>query len=192
MEGAASLRDEKADLRRRVRKALAALPPLRRAQEEELVNAAVVSDPAWRAASVVMAYHAKTPEFSVVAACNEAMRAGRRLVLPRVDGRRLMLHQVSAWEDLVPGAFGLREPRASCPVVAPDEVDVALVPALAYDAAGRRLGQGGGFYDRLLPRVSGATWGTAFDVQVVARVPHGDEDVPVGRVFAPRWVAATP
>lgn len=189
MEGHASLRDEKADLRRRIRKALAALPPLRRAQEEAIVNAYVASDPVWRGASVVLAYHAKTPEFSVVAACNEALRAGRRLVMPRVEGRRLELHEVSAWEDLVPGAFGLREPRPELPVVAPEDIEVALVPGLAFDGVGNRLGQGGGFYDRLLPRVAGPTWGTGFDVQVVARVPHGEEDVPVGRVLAPRLVA---
>ena len=72
-------------------------------------------------------------------------------VLPRVSGHDLILHQVrNRNTDLSLGAFGIREPTESLPVVAPDQIDAFFCPGLAFDASGRRLGRGKGFYDRML------------------------------------------
>lgn len=188
MDGA-QIADAKARMRVDVRHALAGLRAVERAQGEDLVNAAVVSARAWQAAATVLAYRASGTELSVVSACNEALRAGRRLVLPRVAAPgRLALHEVRSWEVLRPGAYGIMEPPAAAPVVEAGDVDLALVPGIAFDAAGNRLGQGGGFYDRLLPAVSGSTWGVCHDVQVLESVPATAHDVPVQRVIHPAAV----
>ncbi|MGB0652038.1 MAG: 5-formyltetrahydrofolate cyclo-ligase [Thermoplasmatota archaeon] len=173
-------------LRADMRARLAALKPLERALEEEVVNAAVQATPEWTAARTVLLYKAKAPELSVVYLGNAALRTGKRLVLPRVADRAtgaLGLHHVADWLQLEKGAFGLMEPRADLPVVAPEEVELAVVPGLAWDAAGGRLGQGGGFFDRLLPHLGGPAWGVGFDCQVVDEVPREPHDAAVERAW---------
>jgi 5-formyltetrahydrofolate cyclo-ligase len=112
------------------------------------------------------------------------------VVLPRVDTTRrmLVLHEVhDLARDVAPGYRGIPEPHAGAPLVAPDAIGFALVPGVAFDAGGRRLGYGGGFYDRLLPllpagvaRVAGA-----FDLQLVDRVPAALHDLTVDVVVTP-------
>ena len=177
---------DKADLRRELRDRLRTMKPLVRAQEEDLVNAAIVSDPDWQAAGTVLVFKAVRTELSVVSATNEAMRRGIRVCFPKVGpGRSLSLHQVTDWNQLAPGAYNIPEPVEACPVVSPASIDVALVPGLGFTRAGHRLGQGGGFYDALLPLLGGVSWAVGFDDQVVDGLPTEAHDRPVDRVIAP-------
>lgn len=170
-----------------MRARLAALRPLVRAQEEDLVNAAVVSDEDWQEAGCVLVYKGVRQELSLVSVTHAAWRAGKQVCFPRVaPGGSLSLHAIDAWDALAPGAFGIPEPANEAPVVSPASVDIALVPGLAFTAEGRRLGQGGGFYDRLLPMLGGTSWGVAFSVQVVDAVPTEPHDRAVDRVISPR------
>ena len=175
---------EKRRLRTEMQACLRALAPARRALEEELAQSALQSDAAWRRAGTVLVHRSVGTEFSVVGATNGAWREGKRVLFPRVAGDRLVLHEVHAWSELRPGAFGIPEPAASSREVGPGDVEVALVPGVAWDAEGGRLGRGGGHYDRLLPRFGGAVWGVGFDCQVVARVPREPHDAAVQRVLA--------
>ncbi len=183
---------DKAALRSAAQQTLASLGPRVRAQEEELVNAAIQASPEWHAARTVLVYKHKNPEFSVVGLTNGALRVGKRVVLPRVADRRegrLELRLLRDWADLVPGAFGIQEPRVECPLVGPGEIDLAIVPGLAWTRAGARLGWGGGFYDRLLPRLERdgcRVWGVGFDGQVVEDLPVEAHDQAVDEV----WTAA--
>ncbi len=177
---------DKPTLRTHVRSLRAALRPLVRAQEEELVNAAVVSDEVWAAADVVAVYKAVGDELSVVSATNHALRTGKRVCFPRVaPGDQLVLHEVTDWAQLEPGQFGVPEPPESAPVVSPATVDVCLVPGVAFSERGDRLGQGKGYYDRLLPTLGGTSWGAAFSCQVVDAVPTEPHDRPVDVVVWP-------
>ena len=125
-----------------------------------------------------------------------ALEAGMEVALPRVDAatRALALHRIGDLAaDTVAGYRDIPEPRAALPQIAPSTVDVVLVPGVAFDAAGRRLGYGGGYYDRLLrdleatvPRIAGA-----FDEQVIDCVPAVDHDQRVDFVVTPtRCLAA--
>jgi 5-formyltetrahydrofolate cyclo-ligase len=180
----------KGEVREEVKRRLAALPPARRALEEELVTAAVQDTPEWRAARLVLLYRNLPSEFSTVGLANGAWRSGKRVAMPRVVAPgELALHEVRAWTELRPGAFGIHEPLASLPVVRPGDVDLAFVPGLAWTRQGDRLGRGGGFYDRLLPDLRLA-WGLAFDVQVMAEIPMEPHDARVRRVWSASAVDA--
>jgi len=95
--------------------------------------------------------------------------------------------------DIAAGYQGIPEPREQCPVVAPDALDWVLVPGVAFDLAGRRLGYGGGFYDRLLPLLGAAAARVAgaYDLQLVPRVPAAPHDLKVGTIVTEtRTIAA--
>jgi 5-formyltetrahydrofolate cyclo-ligase len=91
--------------------------------------------------------------------------------------------------DLRPGLLGIREPTEHCEAIALKRLDLVLVPGVAFDARGRRLGRGKGYYDRLLSDVRGVRCGVAFDEQIVPEVPVGPRDALLNCVVTPsRWL----
>ena len=115
----------------------------------------------------------------------EAPATGKRLVLPRVnpETRVLELREVrSLTDDMAPGTWGIPEPIADrCPEVALESIDFVLVPGVAFDRELRRLGYGGGYYDRILASVAHRAPATAicFGMQIVPEVPADEHDVRV-------------
>ncbi len=126
----------------------------------------------------------------------------RRTAYPKITGRTLEFRWSSA-EQLTPRPpYGIPEPGSDQPHVDLTELDVLVVPGLAFDGAGRRLGYGGGYYDRLLKRLRDAAVrplvvGVAFSAQVIEFVPHDHDDEPIDVLVTEdrvRWfdVEATP
>ncbi len=108
------------------------------------------------------------------------LASGTRVAFPRVAGDELTLHLVASYDDLVEGAFSVPEPPEDAARLQPQDVEFALVPALAVDSRGYRIGYGGGYYDRLVPTLSGAlTCAIAYDFQLVAEVPEQPFDAAV-------------
>ena len=105
---------------------------------------------------------------------------GKRLLLPRVEASGIVAADGNTpW---VASKFGVQEP--SGPAVGVDEIDLVIVPGLAFTPAGDRLGYGQGYYDRLLPTVSAPTVGVCFDDQLVDELPVAAHDVRVGAVIS--------
>ncbi len=99
--------------------------------------------------------------------------------------------EVSDWaHDLVPGKHGIDQPAPDCPDLPTEQIDVILVPGIAFDSTCARLGRGAGFYDRFLadPRVRAAKIGVAFDEQIVDAVPMDRWDVRLDAVVTPTRV----
>ena len=111
---------------------------------------------------------------------------GVRVALPRVESveAAMTFRLVDDTDAMVEDPSGLLEPRPEDPVVQPGELDVIVVPALALDPRGHRIGYGRGYYDRTLPAFAppATTVGVAFDFQLVAEVPNEPGDVAVGWV----------
>jgi 5-formyltetrahydrofolate cyclo-ligase len=127
----------------------------------------------------VALYAPKGTEVDTAAIDAWARARDLRVVYPRVvDGdRRLAFHEASI-EALVPGKFGLREPAASAPAVEFLDIATVIVPGLAFDRAGRRIGWGHGHYDATLAHVapSALRIGLAFECQLIEHVPHDPHD----------------
>lgn len=113
-------------------------------------------------------------------------KRGVRTLFPRVRGEELELVAATDLTGLALGYRGIREPVG--PTVDPEDVDVAVIPGVAYDVLGGRLGQGGGHYDRLLQLVSDDCLrvGFCFSCQVVPFVPCEPHDEPVDLVVTQR------
>ncbi len=119
-------------------------------------------------------------------AAEELMRLGVRVCLPRcLPGNRLRFARVTSWDELRPGRFAALEPGEGAPAAEPAELGSAVLPGVAFDLAGYRLGRGGGFYDRAFGSAAGRPrlLGVAFDWQLVEALPHEEHDVPMALVI---------
>ena len=118
-----------------------------------------------------------------------AIARGVTVAIPRVDAnaRMLVLHAVRDIDaDIVAGFRAIPEPKPSTPVIVPEVIDCVIVPGVAFDRQGGRLGYGGGYYDRLLPLcATAARVAGAFALQLVDRVPLGPHDVRVEAIATP-------
>src|SRR5262249_21936651 len=132
--------------------------------------------------SMVMLYLSLPDEIDLGAAAEVCFKAGKNVCVPRVDWARGEMEpvEVPSFDDafLAVDERGLRVPRDGVPV-ATEVVDLVVVPVLAFDPGGTRLGRGGGFYDRFLPRLraSATRVGIGFDFQVVNAVPVNERDL---------------
>ncbi|HWH33007.1 MAG TPA: 5-formyltetrahydrofolate cyclo-ligase [Egibacteraceae bacterium] len=129
-------------------------------------------------------YAAFGDELSVDALIDALLRRGARVCLPRVDGADLLPCLIGGLGGLAGGWRGVREPAADAPEIPVESLRAVVVPGLAFDEAGNRLGYGGGHFDRLLARLPGdvPVIGVAFDVQVLDGLPAQAHDRPVHAV----------
>ncbi len=147
--------------------------------------------PEFQAARVISAYAPLKFEIDPALALEHARSEGKVIALPRVipGTRELALHAYAAEDALVESGFAVREPLESAPLIAPEQVDLVLVPGLGFDLRGQRLGYGQGFYDRLLPRLGRAVRvGLSFELSLLVEVPSASHDVPVDVIVTDRRV----
>lgn len=135
---------------------------------------------AWRlfqAARTVGCYASLAREIDTWPVLRMILKAGKTLALPRTRGKGEMdFCRVSDPVFLRPGVWGILEPEEGGEIIPPQEMDLMLIPALAVDIYGHRLGQGGGYYDRYLPQTRCAAAALALSRQVVPAVPCGERD----------------
>ncbi|HVW72652.1 MAG TPA: 5-formyltetrahydrofolate cyclo-ligase [Rhizomicrobium sp.] len=137
--------------------------------------------------AVVGGYHALPDEADPALLMEKLVELGCHIAYPRVAGKGLPLefHRVPDGEVLAPGAFGVHEPLDIWPRVVPG---LLLVPLLAFDAAGVRLGYGGGFYDRTLALLGVPAIGIAYAGQEVASLPRGPHDMALTMVVTEKGI----
>ncbi|HEX9301965.1 MAG TPA: 5-formyltetrahydrofolate cyclo-ligase [Casimicrobiaceae bacterium] len=181
------LREAKLALRRQTLTARDALPVEVRAAATLAIVARIVSLPSFIESQNVLLTLAFRSEWDTGTLVRAALVAGKRVAVPRVDAttRMLELHALADFErDVRPGHLGIPEPLPGCPRVSPATIDWVLVPGVAFDAEGRRLGYGGGYYDRLLPLLPNGTprVAGAFELQLVDRVPAAPHDLGVDTI----------
>jgi 5-formyltetrahydrofolate cyclo-ligase len=118
----------------------------------------------------------------------ESLAAGKNVALPRFDPAiqsYVACRVRNLQSEIVSGQFSIREPRENCIVISSHEIDLVLVPGVAFDLRGRRLGRGKGFYDRLLTEIRGVKCGIAFDEQIVGEIPAEPHDVRMDFILTP-------
>lgn len=136
--------------------------------------------------SHVMAFASFGSEIPTGPLVEALLASGRSVLMPFVDGRRMRAAAVTRPEDLAPGYRGIPEPPAPV-AVDPEPGTVVLVPGVAFDAQGGRLGYGGGFYDAFLQQNAGLVRaGVCFDAQIVDRIPAESHDLPVSVIVTER------
>ncbi len=176
-------RTEKLRLRRSIQLRLGEVTP----EEARAVGAAIADrldrSPLWQEAARVVVFASRSDEVDTSALIERAFFAGKQVLFPRTtDSAGLEFARVADPSQLRAGRFGIREPSPELPVARLDQRTLLLVPGLAFDREGARLGRGGGYYDRALAGIRDRehrpiTIGVGFFFQLVERVPMTPFDV---------------
>lgn len=185
----------KQEMRRAVRETLRGLEPERREQRDRQILDGAAGLPELRQARTVMAYSPLPDEVQLLPLLADLIARGTKIGLPRVlrESGRLAVHAVRCLDaDCTPGAMGILEPGSGLPVLAPEAVDVVLVPGRVFTAAGDRLGRGGGYYDRFLRSCPWARRvALCYEEQVVPELPMTEQDERVDVLVTPERVIRT-
>lgn len=173
----------KPELRKQILARRAALSREERRAKSAAVQQRLLDLPEFRAAGRVLFFVSFSSEVETLPMIEQTLRLGKEVAAPRVwagqsdlELRRLTHPQT----QLQAGKMGIPEPNDDCPLVSLAEIDLIIVPAVAWDEQGYRVGYGGGFYDRLLARADDVPKiGLGFECQVISAVPRQDHDLRV-------------
>lgn len=171
------LKRSKRALRREVIGRRDAMPERRRAAASVAIAERVTALPEAASARSTMAFWSFGSEIDTAPLIERLVSAGKTVVLPRIEGADIVPVTFAPGEPVTETSFGAMEP-ADGRVLDPSEVDLVIVPGVAFDRSGNRLGFGAGYYDRFLPRTAEGTpaIAIAFAIQVVPEVPTGAMD----------------
>lgn len=165
----------KAELRRQLKAERAEVPPERRAVWDAQIRRFLAELPAYQGARRIMTYLSIGWEVDTWGIVAHLEQLGREIYVPvvRREPRGLVPTLYTGRENLVPAVFGILEPVPGAPTLSPAELDLIIVPGLAFTRAGFRIGYGGGYYDRLLAASSAPRWAlcTAPSSGISSRIP---------------------
>lgn len=144
--------------------------------------ARLIKTPEWQQAKKVLLYAPLEGEVDVLPLLK---KQGKDFYFPSIQGDELHIRKISHESDFQASHFGIREPKDHCEFGACDQLDLVIVPGLAFDEKGGRLGRGKGFYDRFLSSLSQKTHtvALAFPFQMFPKIPMEAHDVRINRVI---------
>jgi 5-formyltetrahydrofolate cyclo-ligase len=152
------------------------------------VRTLLLQQPFWKSAATILFFAPLPNEADAWPLLAEALTDRKIAALPRFDSKSqsyVACRVQNLHGEIVKGRFGIREPDAVCEKIQSSKLDLILVPGVAFDLCGHRLGRGKGFYDRLLAGLSGIKCGIAFDEQIAEKVPAGTLDVRMDFILTP-------
>ena len=178
--------EQKKQLRSAIRAQMKALTPEELLAEDDALFTRFLTLPQVVGAQTILIYHGMGAEPDTAWLIEPLLALGKRVALPRcLPGNAMEARSITGSEQLIRHRYGMLEPGEDCPVVEREEIDLILVPGLAFDRQCRRLGQGGGFYDRYLEGYSGPTVALCRDRFLLDQVPCEAHDRRVDCVAAP-------
>lgn len=186
---AAEMEKQKSDLRSVMRRTMGKKSEEMREVDSTRLCAKLKEQPFFQNARSIL-FFASLPEEepNLWTLLNETLAANKMVALPCFDADSQRYHPRRVKDihvEILSGKFGIREPAPTCVAMPLDDLDLVLVPGVAFDAQGHRLGRGKGFYDRMLENFKGKKVGIAFEEQIVDTVPAEKNDVKMDFVLTP-------
>ncbi len=142
--------------------------------------------PEMKAAETVAVYCSLPEEVATDLLIDELLKEGKKVCVPLIRDKEMLFIRIRSREDLTAkGSFGIREPRFDeTAVVRPESIDLAVFPGLAFDREGRRLGYGGGYYDRTFAQnFQTLKVAVCFSCQIFDRIPAEEHDLRVDKII---------
>ncbi len=168
---------EKARLRRLAERRRAGLTASEALALSRRIQAHLLASPLWTGSRRIHCYVSCGGEVDTLELIQHGLTQDREVWVPRLEGREMRSVRLRKLSDLVPSKLGIPEPPGDSETPEPTEFDLILVPCIAFDTQGHRLGRGWGCYDRFLARHGGRRIGLAFACQIASALPAADHDV---------------
>ena len=176
--------DTKESYREWVKAAIASMSESMRSIYSAAACANIAGMEEFKKARTLLAYRPIRGECSPDPLVAYAREEGKRVAFPLcINDNRLALYLAGGNSDFVRGRYGILEPDPEkCERIDIADIDLAVIPGVAFDASCNRMGRGAGYYDRLLAGYSGTKVGLAYQKQIFASIPSGKNDVPMDYV----------
>ncbi|AFC95665.1 5-formyltetrahydrofolate cyclo-ligase [Streptococcus pneumoniae] len=172
----------KAELRKKILQEMKAIPREQKQAMDQALTDQFLKHPFYQEAKVIATYLSFPHEFQTQGLIEQALKDGKRVLIPKTYPKGRMDFVVYDPQQLVKTSFGLLEPQGDLEVVDASQIDLIHVPGLAFTTEGYRIGYGGGYYDRYLEYFSGHTLSTVYPCQIEDFSPE-KHDIPVQEVL---------
>ncbi len=173
-------KEEKQRLRTVIRREEQALGTKYKAASSAAICAHIMGMPEYRDAETVFCFVGRTNEIDTTLLLTDALASGKRVCVPLcVENGIMELRQITDLSQLIFGSYGIQEPPADAPSVDIDDVDLSIIPCLTCDHGGKRLGQGGGYYDRFLSSYRAAAVMVCRERLIREELPVEPHDMPI-------------
>ncbi|NIB90093.1 5-formyltetrahydrofolate cyclo-ligase [Streptococcus pseudopneumoniae] len=172
----------KSELRKQVLQEMKAISQEQKQAIEQALTERLLHHPFYQEAKVIATYLSFPHEFQTQGLIEQALRDGKKVLIPKTYSKGRMDFVVYDLQQLVKTSFGLLEPQGNLGVVDASQIDLIHVPGLAFTMEGYRIGYGGGYYDRYLEQFTGHTLSTVYHYQVQDFIPE-NHDIPVQEVL---------
>lgn len=176
-------------IRKHIKNKINSFSELEKSKKSDIIKHKLFNEEEFKKAKVVMFYVSLKDEVNTLSMIDEALKKGKRVCVPVIfkEDKRLIAGEIKdRSEDLESQHFGIYQPRPGhVKEVALSDIELVVVPGVAFDKNNVRLGRGHGYYDRFLCALSGdiKTIGLAFDFQVVDNLPKDSHDIPVWKTI---------
>ena len=186
------IREIKNNIREKIKSERAALSAAERAASDAAICERFLSHASYRYAKTLLLYAPIDGEIDVMPIARAALADGKKVAFPVCDPetRAMVFRYISSEDDLTPAHFGIREPGGASEAYDPrsGELAVCIIPALAFDREGFRVGYGGGYYDRFLNGFAGSKVGLVYRKFLIDRAPRGRFDTAVDAIVTEKGV----
>ena len=172
----------KVALRKQVLQEMMAIPQEQKNTMDRVLTERFLSHPFYQEAEVIATYLSFPHEFQTQELIGQALKDGKKVLIPKTYPKGLMEFVVYNPQQLVKTSFGLLEPQGDLEVVDASQIDLIHVPGLAFTTEGYRIGYGGGYYDRYLENFAGHSMSTIYPCQI-QDFNSEDHDIPVQEVL---------
>jgi 5-formyltetrahydrofolate cyclo-ligase len=185
--GDEEMNNEKELIRKQIMDELAKIEKPQYEHDSYEIAQLLFQDTIWKEATTVGITISKSPEVDTYQIIRKAWEEGKQVVIPKClpKKKEMVFRTLTKFNQLESVYYGLLEPiEAMTKEVSANEIDLIIVPGLAFTENGYRIGFGGGYYDRYLANYLGQTISLAFTPQLVAELPIEEHDIPVNKIIA--------
>jgi 5-formyltetrahydrofolate cyclo-ligase len=176
----------KKDIRSTILKKRSSIPRSEVQKKSKLIKERVFQMQEFKEAKTILFYVSYDKEVDTHEMIRESLGMKKHVVVPKTDmnNRTIICSSLTRWDDLLSGAYNILEPRRECVnEVSPESIDLMIIPGVAFDCQGNRIGHGMGYYDRLLQKkIITHCVGLAFELQIVESIPSEKHDVKVEKI----------
>lgn len=174
---------DKAAVRREIIEKLKNMTDEEKARSNDNIFKKILKLPEFSTSKVIFLYISVGNEADTLRLFNLSLEMGKRVCIPKCEGKGIMRAiEVFGEDDLIPDKYGI--PSAEGEEISPSNIDFTIVPAVAFEKSGKRLGRGGGYYDRFLKKLDAFTVGICHPCQILDEIETEEHDIPVKLVIS--------